>query len=76
MDQKEEKAIFKQIKKQNGEEFANVLRSIHVLSIPGIVRIVKYAGRDANVLKKYLISPPNFPPNSLPHFWMTSRKFL
>ncbi len=59
MDKQEEKEIFKQIKKQNGERFANVLRAIHVLSIPGIVQTVKYAGRDATPLKKYLISLKN-----------------
>ncbi len=50
--------MFKKIKKQNGEAFAQALRSYHngLLEIPDIDRIVRYAGRDATPLLPYLMS--------------------
>ena len=50
--------IYKKLKKQKGEKFAQVLRNHHngILEIPGIVDIVKHAGRDAEPLLPYLMS--------------------
>ena len=50
--------IYKKIKKQNGEAFAQELRNYHngLLEIPGIENIVRHAGQDASVLLPYLMS--------------------
>ena len=51
------KSVFEQIKKQNGEAFAKAIRNYNgIFDIPGIVDIVKYAGRDAEPIMNYLIS--------------------
>ncbi len=59
MDKKEEQALLKQIKKHNGEQFANSVRAYGVLEIPGIADLLAYAGRDAGPLKHYLLSLKN-----------------
>lgn len=59
MDKKEEQALLKQIKKHNGEQFANSVRAYGVLEIPGIADLLAYAGRDASPLKHYLLSLKN-----------------
>ena len=53
-----EKSIFEQIKKQNGEHFAKAIRGYDngIFDIPGIVDIVKYAGREAEPIMEYLES--------------------
>lgn len=42
--------VFKQIKKQNGEKFAQYLRSYHngIFEIKNVVELLKYAGHDAD----------------------------
>ena len=49
------------IKKQNGEHFAKAIRCYDngIFDIPNLDRIVKYAGRDAEPIMKYLISLKN-----------------
>lgn len=56
-----EKSIFEQIKKQNGEHFAKTIRAFDngIFDIPGIVDIVKYAGREAEPILNYLVSLKN-----------------
>ncbi len=51
-------AVYKRLKKQNGERFARVLRNYHngLLEIPNFPEIVKHAGRDAEPLLPYLMS--------------------
>ena len=44
--------VYKQLKKQNGEAFARVIRDENLLSIPNIVHILHYAGRDATEARK------------------------
>ncbi|MBQ4472238.1 MAG: hypothetical protein II942_03240 [Alphaproteobacteria bacterium] len=53
-----EKSIFEQIKKQNGEHFAKAIRAYDsgIFDVPGIVDIVKYAGREAEPIIPYLES--------------------
>ena len=53
-----EKSVFEKIKKQNGERFAKAIRSYDngIFDIPGIVDIVKYAGREAEPIMNYLES--------------------
>ena len=50
--------MYKNIKKQNGEKFAQTLSNFHngLLEIPDLDRIVRYAGRDAAPLLPYLMS--------------------
>ncbi|HNY25478.1 MAG TPA: hypothetical protein PKJ33_02955 [Alphaproteobacteria bacterium] len=50
------KSVFDLIKKQNGETFAKAIRNYDngIFDIPDIVEIVKYAGRDAEPILKYL----------------------
>ena len=50
--------IYKKLKKQKGEKFAQVLRNHHngLLEIPDLDKIVKHAGRDAEPLLPYLMS--------------------
>ena len=52
------KSVFEQIKKQNGERFAKTIRGYDngIFDIPGIVDIVKYAGREAEPIMEYLES--------------------
>ena len=38
--------VYKQLKKQNGEEFARVIRGAALLSIPNIVHVLEFAGRN------------------------------
>ena len=49
------------IKKQNGERFAQTIRNFHsgIFDVPNIDKIVKYAGRDAKPILKYLVSLNN-----------------
>lgn len=56
-----EKSVFEQIKKQNGERFAKAIRSYDngIFDVPGIVDIVKYAGREAEPIMEYLVSLKN-----------------
>jgi len=56
-----EKSVFEQIKKQNGEHFAKAIRAYDngIFDIPGIVDIVKYAGREADPIMEYLVSLKN-----------------
>ena len=53
-----EKSVFDQIKKQNGESFAKAIRAYDngIFDGPGIVDIVRYAGRDAEPIMQYLVS--------------------
>ena len=50
--------IYNQIKKQNGEKFAQALRTHHsgILEIPDIVETLRHAGREAEPLLPYLTS--------------------
>ena len=50
--------IYKRLKKQKGEQFAQTLRNHHngLLEIKGIEDIVRHAGRDATPLLQYLMS--------------------
>lgn len=50
--------MYKKIKKQNGEKFAQVLRDFHngILEIPDINVILRHAGREAEPLLPYLMS--------------------
>ena len=52
------KTVYEQIKKQNGEHFAQTISNYHngIFDIPDIVDIVKYAGNDAEPILKYLFS--------------------
>lgn len=52
------KSMYDIIKKQNGEHFAKAIRCYDngIFDIPSLDRIVKYAGRDAEPIMKYLIS--------------------
>ena len=56
-----EKTVFEQIKKQNGEAFAKAIRAYDngIFDVPGIVDIVKYAGREAESIMNYLVSLKN-----------------
>ena len=38
--------VYKQLKKQNGEEFARVIRGAALLGIPNIVHVLEFAGRN------------------------------
>ncbi len=50
------KSVYDIIKKQNGEKFAQVLRSFNLLLIPDIANKLKYAGRDPDMeLIRYLL---------------------
>ena len=53
-----EKSVFEQIKKQNGETFAKVIRAYDngIFDVSGLVEIVKYAGREAEPIIPYLES--------------------
>lgn len=50
------KSVFERIKKQNGELFAKQIRDFDcgIFEVPGIVEIVKFAGRNAVPLLSYL----------------------
>ena len=50
------KTVYDLIKKQNGEKFAQTIRTYHngIFEVPAIVDIVRYAGRDAEPIKEYL----------------------
>jgi hypothetical protein len=52
------KSMYDIIKKQNGERFAKAIRNYDngIFDIPNLDKIVKYAGRDAEPIMKYLIS--------------------
>ena len=47
--------VFDRIKNQNGEKFAKEIRDYHggILEIPNIVKIVKYAGTEAQPIMEY-----------------------
>lgn len=51
-------SMYKKIKKQNGEKFAQALRNFHngILEVPNIDIILRHAGRDARPLLPYLMS--------------------
>lgn len=51
-------SMYKKIKQQNGEAFAQALRAYHngIFEIPGIDVIVRHAGDDAAPLLPYLMS--------------------
>ena len=51
-------AIYKKLKKKNGETFARTLRNFHsgLLAVPDIDVIVRHAGRDAKGLLPYLMT--------------------
>ena len=53
-----EKSVFEQIKKQNGETFAKVIRAYDngIFDVSGLAEIVKYAGREAEPIIPYLES--------------------
>lgn len=50
------KSVFERIKKQNGERFAKQIRDCDcgIFEVPGVVDVVKFAGRDAMPVMKYL----------------------
>ena len=52
------KTMFDIIKKQNGERFAKAIRAYDngIFDIPDLDKIVKFAGRESEVLMDYLIS--------------------
>ncbi len=56
-----EKSVYEQIKKQNGEDFAQAIRSYDngIFDVPNIVDIVKYAGQEAEPILLYLTSLKN-----------------
>ena len=58
-----EKSVFEQIKKQNGEAFAKAIRAYDsgIFDVPGIVDVVKYAGREAEPIIPYLESLKDVP---------------
>ncbi len=49
--------MYKKLKRQNGEQFAQTLRNFHggLLDIPDLDKIVRHAGRDVEPLLPYLI---------------------
>lgn len=51
-------SLYKKLKKQNGENFAQTIRTFHdgILEIPDLDVIVQYAGDDARPLLPYLMS--------------------
>ncbi len=51
-------SVYKKLKKQNGERFAQTLRDFHngLLEIPDIVEIARHAGRNAEPLLPYFMS--------------------
>lgn len=55
------KTAFDLIKKQNGERFAKTIRAYDsgIFDVPNIVRIVRFAGREAEPIMNYLISLKN-----------------
>lgn len=55
------KSVYEQIKKQNGEMFAQAIRKFDsgIFDVPSIVSILKYAGRDAQPLLFFLESLKN-----------------
>lgn len=50
--------MYKKLKKQNGEKFAQTLRNYHngIMEIPDLDQIVRHAGRDAEPLLPYLMN--------------------
>lgn len=50
--------MYKKLKKQNGEKFAQTIRNFHngILEIPDLDVILRHAGRDAEPLLPYLMS--------------------
>ncbi len=52
-----EKSVYAQIKKQNGEAFAQEIRRFHngIFELPNLKNIVKYAGRNAKPILEYLL---------------------
>ncbi len=52
-----EKSVYNQIKKQNGETFAQDIRRFHngIFELPNLKNMLKYAGRDAKPLLNYLL---------------------
>ena len=50
--------MYKKIKKQNGERFAQAIRAHHngIFEIPELDKILRHAGRDAEPLLPYLTS--------------------
>ena len=52
-----EKSVYAQIKKQNGEAFAQEIRRFHngIFELPNLKNVVKFAGRDAKPILDYLL---------------------
>ena len=52
------KSVYEQIKKQNGEHFAQAIQNYDngIFDVPGIVDIVRFAGREAEPIMEYLES--------------------
>ena len=52
-----EKSVYDQIKKQNGEAFAQEIRRFHngIFELPNLKNMLKFAGRDAKPLLNYLL---------------------
>ncbi len=50
-------SVYKKLKKQNGEKFAQTIRDYHngILEIPNVDVILQHAGRDAKPLQPYLM---------------------
>ena len=44
--------IYKQLKKQNGESVARVMRSAVLLDVPNIVHILEFAGNNPDEVKQ------------------------
>ncbi len=52
-----EKSVYDQIKKQNGEAFAQEIRRFHngIFELPNLKNMLKFAGRDAKPILEYLL---------------------
>lgn len=50
--------MYNKVKKQNGERFAKTIRNYHsgIFEIPNLLRILKYAGNEAEPVIPYLVS--------------------
>ena len=44
--------VYKQLKKQNGEAFARVIRDAVLLDIPNIVHVLEFAGNNPDEAQK------------------------
>ena len=48
-------AVYKQLKKQNGEGFARVIRDAVLLDVPNIVHVLEFAGRNADEAEQLVL---------------------